>query len=81
MRLYIDYDLEDPIIKEVCHLACQSQYSSLDICHTKQLPGAPFKDVAKMFPMNWRFLPTLDIQVFMLALNFKATFHYGFMKI
>ena len=63
MRLYIDYDFEDPIFNKLCHLACQPQYSNLDICQMKQLPGIAFKDVEKIFPMNWRFLPTLDLQV------------------
>ena len=71
MRLYIDYDFEDPIFKELCHLACQPQYSNLDICQMKQLPSIAFKDIEKIFPMNWRFLPTLDLQVpiFLKSLN------------
>ena len=71
MRLYIDYDFEDPIFKELCHLACQPQYSNLDICQMKQLPSIAFKDIEKIFPMNWRFLPTLDLQVpiFLISLN------------
>ena len=64
MRLYIDYDLDDPIIRKLCNLACKPQYSNLDICHVKQLPGTPLKDARKIFPMNWRFFPTLDPQVF-----------------
>ena len=63
MRLYIDYDLDDPIIRKLCNLACKPQYSNLDICHMKQLPGTPLKDARKIFPMNWRFFPTLDPQV------------------
>ena len=64
MRLYIGYDLDDPIIRKLCNLACKPKYSNLDICHVKQLPGTPHKDARKIFPMNWRFFPTLDPQVY-----------------
>ena len=60
-RLYIDYEIEDPIIGRLCSLACQ--YSFLDICHVKDLPGTPFIDGSKIFPMTWRYFPTLDPQV------------------
>ena len=29
----------------------------------RSLPGNPVKDASKVFPMNWRFFPTLDHQV------------------
>ena len=61
MRLYTDYDTEDPIYRKLCNLACH--HSNLDICHVKDLPGTPFSDASKFFPMNWRFFPTMDPQV------------------
>ena len=60
IRLYIDYDNEDPISRKLCDLACNAQYSNLDICHVKNLPGTPLSDSSKIFGMNWRFFPTLD---------------------
>ena len=63
LRLYTDYDLDDPIFGKLCNLACDEQYSNLDICHVKNLPGTPMLDASKMFGMNWRFFPTLDPQV------------------
>ena len=61
MRLYFDLDPNDPIISDLCELACKSEI--LDLCHAGQLPGVPMVDARKVFPMNWRFFPTLDPQV------------------
>ena len=61
MRLYYDLDPTDPVFKDLCQLACQ--YDNLDICDARHLPGTPFVDANKVFPMNWRFFPTLDPQV------------------
>jgi len=61
MRLYYDLDKKDPILKDLCDLACRD--SNIDICDTKHLPGTPFVDATKVFAMNWRFFPTLDPQV------------------
>ena len=55
MRLYTDYDVEDPVFSKICDLACYDKYSHLDICHVKKLPGTPFSDGSKIFGMNWRF--------------------------
>ena len=60
-RLYTDYEIKDPIFGKLCRIACQ--YSYLDICHVKDLPGTPHLDGSKFFPMNWRYFPTLDPQV------------------
>ena len=68
LRVYVDYDSTDVILKKLCHLACDNKYSNLDICHVKQLPGIPFKDASNVFGMNWRFFPTLDPQVYILLL-------------
>ena len=40
MRLYYDLDKKDPILKDLCDLACRDD--SIDICDTKNLPGTPF---------------------------------------
>ena len=61
MRLYYDLTLEDPLLEDLCSLACQD--SNLDLCYVKNLPGTPMKDASKVFAMNWRFFPTLDPQV------------------
>eukprot|EP00094_Tigriopus_californicus_P010194 TCALIF_09833-PA protein Name:"Protein of unknown function" AED:0.10 eAED:0.10 QI:0/0.33/0.25/1/0.33/0.25/4/193/306 len=61
MRIYFDLEPGDLILDELCHLACQSQV--LDLCHARKLPGTPMKDAHRVFPMMWRFFPTLDWQV------------------
>ena len=61
MRVYFDLDADDPILHDLCQLACHSEI--LDICHAGKLPGVPMADAKKVFPMNWRFFPTLDPQV------------------
>ena len=40
----------------------------------RSLPGNPVKDASKIFPMNWRFFPTLDHQVDLptLYMNFRS---------
>ena len=40
MRLYYDLDKKDPILKDLCDLACFD--NNIDICDTKNLPGTPF---------------------------------------
>jgi len=61
MRLYYDLDDKDPITQELCNLACENP--NLDICNARRLPGTPEVDASRIFPMNWRFFPTLDEQV------------------
>ena len=61
MRLYFDLDPDDPIMEDLCNLACNNEF--LDLCHAGELPGVPMVDARKVFPMNWRFFPTLDPQV------------------
>ena len=61
MRLYYDLDQTDPVLQDLCQLACT--HSNIDICNAKHLPGNPFVDASRVFPMNWRFFPTLDPQV------------------
>ena len=60
MRLYYDLDQSDELMGRLCELACNN--SHLDLCNVRQLPGNPVKDASDIFPMNWRFLPTLDPQ-------------------
>ena len=61
MRLYLDLEGNSSIANKFCELACAD--SNLDLCDVADLPGTPFKDATKVFPMNWRFFPTLDKQV------------------
>ena len=61
MRVYFDLEPDDPIMSDLCDLACHSDI--LDLCHAGDLPGTPMKDARLVFPMNWRFFPTLDPQV------------------
>ncbi len=61
MRLYFDLDKSDPVFDEICKLACNN--NNLDLCDAANLPGMPMRDARKVFPMNWRFFPTLDPQV------------------
>eukprot|EP00090_Calanus_glacialis_P018459 TRINITY_DN28652_c0_g1_i1.p1 TRINITY_DN28652_c0_g1~~TRINITY_DN28652_c0_g1_i1.p1 ORF type:complete len:263 (+),score=43.27 TRINITY_DN28652_c0_g1_i1:109-789(+) len=61
MRLYVDLELSDPVLAKLCHLACQNP--NLDLCLAAHLPGTPARDARQLFPMLWRFFPTLDPQV------------------
>jgi len=61
MRLYFDMN-EDPFVfNTFCNLSCQ--HDNLDLCDVRNLPGTPMVDAKKVFPMTWRFFPTLDPQV------------------
>ena len=64
MRLYYDLDGNNPVLKNICKLACSD--NNLDLCEVKHLPGTPVVDATNVFPMNWRFFPTLDPQVIMI---------------
>ena len=61
MRLYLDLDVKDPLMVEACDLACNN--SRLDLCPVKKLPNPLLANASAIFPMNWRFFPTLDSQV------------------
>jgi len=61
MRLYYDLPPSDPILEQLCSLACSDQ--NLDLCYIRDLPGTPIKNAKEIFAMNWRFFPTLDPQV------------------
>ena len=61
MRLYLDLSKTDQILNDICNLACDD--ANIDLCDVKNLPGTPLVDATEIFPMNWRFFPTLDPQV------------------
>ena len=61
MRVYVDVASEHPILKELKDL--MGANSNLDVCDVNSLPGSRLADAPKMFPMVWRFFPTLDPQV------------------
>ena len=61
MRLYYDLEYKDPMFGELCSLACSRPI--LDLCHVRHLPGSPSTDASRIFPMLWRYFPTLDPQV------------------
>lgn len=60
MRIYTDFD--KPELAPLCEVACDNPH--LDLCLVKDLPGTPFKDASRVFPMNWRFFATIDPQVY-----------------
>ena len=47
MRLYYDLDKRDPVLKDLCDLACRD--SNIDICDAKHLPGTPFVGLKTIF--------------------------------
>lgn len=61
MRLYTDLAPTDPLMGELCTIACND--NRFDICPVSVLPLPMLANATKMFPMNWRFFPTLDPQV------------------
>ena len=61
MRVYYNLDGRPEMLKDLCELACGNE--QLDICDAGKLPGVPKTDARKVFPMIWRFFPTLDPQV------------------
>ena len=65
MRMYYDLDDPDPLLKDLCDVACKDP--NIDLCYVKDIPA--LGDVSKVFAMNWRFLPMLDPQVYFNILN------------
>ena len=59
IRVYYDLEAEDPVLRNLCDLACNNP--SLDICYVRDIPASG--DISKIFAMNWRFFPCLDPQV------------------
>ena len=64
MRLYYDLD-PGPAgqlqLRQLCELACADP--QLDLCRVRSLPGRPLEDAGEVYPLLWRFFPTLDPQV------------------
>ena len=61
MRVYFDIDPKLTLMEELCQLACGD--NTLDLCNACHLPGTPVVDARHIYPMDWRFFPTLDPQV------------------
>jgi len=61
MRLYTDMSPTDPLMEDLCSIACSDD--RFDICPVSVLPMPALANATKMFPMNWRFFPTMDPQV------------------
>ena len=55
MRLYHEMEPEDPLFQNLCEFACVNP--KLDLCSAKSIPA--LGDVRQIFPMFWRFLPTI----------------------
>ena len=53
----------DFLLQDLCNLACTD--TNIDLCNVRQLPGKPMPNAIKIFPMNWRWFPTMDPQVSM----------------
>ena len=71
LRLYYDLDPADHQLQlQLCDLACSN--NNLDLCNVRRLPGTPVADASSMFPMIWRFLPTLDPQVLSATIQHTA---------
>lgn len=51
------------LLQDLCNLACTD--TNIDLCNVRQLPGKPMPNAIKVFPMNWRWFPTMDPQVCM----------------
>ena len=61
MRLYVQLSMTSSIQREaLCHLAC-TYPEEFELCDVENNPK--YGNVSQIFPMNWRFLPTLDPQV------------------
>ena len=61
MRLYVQLWKTSSIQrKELCHLAC-TYPEEFELCDIENNPK--YGNVSQIFPMNWRFLSTLDSQV------------------
>ena len=64
MRLYHDLGPNHPKAKALCKLTCEKKGGLLDLCDVGEAWGyTAVKNASDMFPMLWRFLPSLDKQV------------------
>ena len=73
IRLYYDLSPDDPVLPKLCQLSCETNF---DLCDIQRLPGTPKTNATYIFPMNWRFFPTLDPQVdFYLSRDLDSEFN------
>ena len=61
MRLYHDLALDDPMYIQLCTLYCS--HTHLDLCKVQDISMETLTNPERIFPMNWKFFPTLDEQV------------------
>ena len=61
VRLYHNIGSKNPLMDDLCSLACAND--RLDLCPVNQQPHPLLANAVHMFPMIWRFFPTLDSQV------------------
>ena len=62
LRLYHDLSPHDPLLTRLCEQACTNPL--LDLCDVKTVPRTVGpRPTSSLFPMLWRFLPSLDPQV------------------
>ena len=62
LRLYHDLSPLDPLLTRLCEQACTNPL--LDLCDVKTVPRTVGpRPTSSLFPMLWRFLPSLDPQV------------------
>ena len=56
-------DHSSPVQADLCALTCADDPAApFDLCLVQSLPGTPKQNATNVFPMNWRFFPTLDPQ-------------------
>ena len=67
IRLYYDLEDTDPLLSDLCEVACKD--ANIDLCHVKNIPA--LGDVSQVFAMNWRFFPMLDPQVSIIHISKK----------
>lgn len=52
-RLYYDLDPGDPLMADLCSLACS--HPNLDLCYVRDLPGNPVRDASSIFGLiQWK---------------------------
>ena len=61
LRLYHEIKPNTSFHHNLCSLWCQFEY--FDLCNITEIPNIQLQNASKMFPMNWRYFPTLDPQV------------------
>ena len=61
IRVHHDIAPGSHLHEKLCRLSCSNH--QIDMSHVKHLPHSLLPNASLLFPMNWRFLPTLDLQV------------------